>query len=361
MIRQHPDRLRAAGLVANRSVERLCQQVSEFRPDWALIGAEDVTIPDRVVGRGTDWHQGLDAAAVLVRQPNISTVVCATAGAAGLPATWAAVDAGKRVAVANKESLVIAGPLIMRRAAETGASLIPVDSEHSAVFQCLQAGRRQNLRRVILTASGGPFRGYSRTQLESVTPEMALRHPTWNMGPKITVDSATMMNKALEIVEARWLFGLSADEIGVVIHPQSFIHSMVEFQDGSVISQMSPPDMRLPIQYALLFPDRLAGPARKTDWSQSQTFELLPPDMDAFPALRLGFEAAQHGGTCGAVLNAANEVAVSRFLNRDLPFHQITHVVEDILNHHQFEAQPSMEQLLQADGWAREEAARWKT
>ena len=361
MIRQHPDRLRAAGLVANRSVERLCQQVSEFRPDWALIGAEDVTIPERAVDRGTDWHQGLDGAAALVRQPNIHTVVCAMAGAAGLPVTWAAVDAGKRVALANKESLVIAGPLIMRRAAETGASLIPVDSEHSAIFQCLQAGRRKDLRRVILTASGGPFRGFSRTELESVTPEMALRHPTWNMGPKITVDSATMMNKALEIIEARWLFGLVADEIGVVIHPQSYIHSLVEFQDGSVISQMSPPDMRLPIQYALLFPDRPAGPARRTDWSQSQSFELHPPDMDAFPALRLGFEAARQGGTCGAVLNAANEVAVSRFLNRELAFHQIIRVVEDILNHHQFEAQPSMEQLLLADGWAREEAARWKT
>ena len=214
---------------------------------------------------------------------------------------------------------------------------------------------------MILTASGGPLRGYSKKQLESVTPEMALRHPTWNMGPKISIDSATLMNKALEIIEARWLFGLTADEIGVVIHPQSTIHSLVEFQDGSVISQMSPPDMRLPIQYALLFPDRPAGPARTTDWSQSQTFELYPPDMDAFPALRLGFEAAQQGGTCGAVLNAANEVAVSRLLNRELPFHQITRVVEDILNHHQFEAQPSMEQLLQADGRAREEAARWKT
>ncbi len=361
MIRQHPERLRAAGLVANRSVERLCRQVSEFRPDWALIGAEDVTLPEPTVGNGTDWHQGLEAAAGLIRQSNITTVVCAMVGAAGLPATWAAVDAGKRVAVANKESLVIAGPLIMRRASETGAKVIPVDSEHSAIFQCLQSGCRQDLRKVILTASGGPFRGFSSSQLESVTPEMALRHPTWNMGPKISVDSATMMNKALEIIEARWLFGLQADEISVVIHPQSYIHSLVEFQDGSVISQMSPPDMRVPIQYALLFPDRPAGPARKTDWSQSRTFELHPPDMDAFPALRLGFEAAQQGGTCGAVLNAANEVAVARFLNRELPFHRITHVVEDILNHHKFEARPSMEQLLQADGRAREEAARWKT
>jgi 1-deoxy-D-xylulose-5-phosphate reductoisomerase len=282
-------------------------------------------------------------------------------GAAGLPATWAAVDAGKRIALANKESLVVAGSLIMRRAVETGAAVIPVDSEHSAIYQCLQSGRRADVRRVILTASGGPFRGFSKEQLRDVTPEMALKHPTWNMGPKISVDSATMMNKALEIIEARWLFGLAPEEISVVIHPQSYVHSLVEFRDGSVISQMSPPDMRLPIQYALMFPMRPDGPARKPDWTKPQTLELLPPDLDAFPALRLGFEAVQRGGTCGAVLNAANEVAVARFLNRELPFFRITQVVEDVLNHHQFDAQPTMEQLLQIDGWAREEAARWKT
>jgi len=201
----------------------------------------------------------------------------------------------------------------------------------------------------------------SKDQLRDVTPEMALKHPTWNMGPKISVDSATMMNKALEIIEAKWLFGLAPDEISVVIHPQSYVHSLVEFRDGSVISQMSPPDMRLPIQYALMFPLRPDGPARKPDWTKPQTLELLPPDFDAFPALRLGFEAVQRGGTCGAVLNAANEVAVARFLNREMPFFRITQVVEDVLNHHQFDAQPTMEQLLQIDGWAREEAARWKT
>lgn len=358
----HPGRLRAAGLAVHRSVERLCQQVFEFHPDWAVVGADDVTLPAKSVGQkpGVAWYQGLDKVSRLVQQSEIDTVVCAMVGAAGLPATWAAVDAGKRVALANKESLVVAGELIMRRAAETGATVIPIDSEHSAVFQCLQSGRRNDVRRVILTASGGPFRGYSKEQLLSVTPEMALKHPTWNMGPKITVDSATMMNKALEIIEARWLFGLSAGEIAVVVHPQSCIHSFVEFRDGSVISQISPPDMRLPIQYALMFPERLAGPARKMDWNQPQTFELLPPDLDAFPALRLGFEVAERGGTCGAVLNAANEVAVARFLNRELPFVQITQVVEEILNHHQFDDRPSMEQLLQVDGWAREEAFRWK-
>ncbi len=366
VIRMHSDRLRAAGLVAHRSVERLCQQVSEFQPDWAAVGSSDVAVPswpDSSSGgmKKVSWHQGLERVSELIRHAVIDTVVCAMVGAAGLPAAWAAVDSGKRLALANKESLVIAGSLIMQRAAQTGATLIPVDSEHSAIYQCLQSGRRSDVRRVILTASGGPFRGYSKNQLRDVTPEMALKHPTWNMGPKISIDSATMMNKALEIIEAKWLFGLEASEISVVVHPQSYIHSLVEFRDGSIISQMSPPDMRLPIQYALLFPDRPEGPARKPDWNQPQTLELLPPDLDAFPALRLGFEVAEKGGTCGAVLNAANEVAVARFMNRELPFFRITQVVEEVLNHHQFDARPSMEQLLQIDSWAREEAARWKT
>ncbi|MEI7700325.1 MAG: 1-deoxy-D-xylulose-5-phosphate reductoisomerase [Planctomycetia bacterium] len=358
--RQHSDRVRVAGLAAHKSVERLCQQVSEFQPDWANIGCDSVSVPSSGVGHRTRWYQGFDHLETLIRDSQISTVVCAMVGAAGLPATWAAVDAGKRVALANKESLVVAGSLIMKRAAETGACLIPVDSEHSAVFQCLQSGRRDQMRRVILTASGGPFRGWTRQQMSSVTPEMALKHPTWSMGPKITVDSATMMNKALEIIEARWLFNLRPEEIAVTIHPQSLIHSLVEFADGSVISQFSPPDMRLPIQYALLFPDRLPGPARQTDWTQRHTLELIPPDLDAFPALRLGFEAAEKGGTCGAALNAANEIAVERFLAGNLSFPSITHIVQDILNHHKFDAQPSMSQLFAIDRWAREEASRWK-
>ncbi|MFN9718863.1 MAG: 1-deoxy-D-xylulose-5-phosphate reductoisomerase, partial [Planctomycetota bacterium] len=329
---------------------------------WAVIGSPEVQVPGSSPdgGRQVCWYNGLDHASRLITQSAVDTVVSAMVGAAGLPATLAAVNAGKRVALANKESLVVAGSIIMKRASETGAILIPVDSEHSAIFQAMQSGRRSDVRKVVLTASGGPFRGFTRDQLKSVTPEMALKHPTWNMGPKITVDSATMMNKALEIIEARWLFGLSADEIGVVVHPQSYIHSFVEFRDGSVISQMSPPDMRLPIQYALLFPDRPAGPARKHNWEAPQTLELFPPDLDAFPALRLGFEAAEKGGTCGVVLNAANEVAVERFLSRQLSFDRITRLVEDILHHHEFDAQPAMEQLLQLDRWAREEALRWK-
>jgi len=365
VVRQHSDRLRIVGMAAHRSVERLCRQVTEFRPAWAVLGCSSAEVPAPSAAgsglNGTAWHRGLESLEGLIRAPEITTIVCAMVGAAGLPATWAAVDSGKRVALANKESLVIAGPLIMKRAAETGAQVIPVDSEHSAIFQCLQSGRRDHVERLVLTASGGPFRGQTRSQLKDVTPELALRHPTWQMGPKITIDSATMMNKALEIIEARWLFGLPAERLSVVIHPQSVIHSLVEFHDGSVVAQMSPPDMRLPIQYALLYPDRLPSPSRRTDWGRPQSLELLPPDYETFPALQLGFEAASSGGTCGAVLNAANEVAVERFLAGSLAFTMITDCVRDILHHHQFDALPTLPQLLAADRRAREEALRWKS
>ena len=247
-------------------------------------------------------------------------VVSAIVGSAGLQSTWAAVEAGKTVALANKESLVVGGPLMTELARRKNAKILPVDSEHSAVFQALQAGRREEVRRVILTASGGPFRTFSAEQLAQVTVADALAHPTWAMGPKITVDSATLMNKALEIIEARWLFGLSADQIAVVIHPQSIVHSMVEYKDGSVIAQLSPPDMKLPIQYALTWPERREGVAAKLDWSRAMELRFEPPDFERFGALRLGLEAAAAGGTAGAVLNGANEAAVAAFLDGRLRF-----------------------------------------
>lgn len=359
VVRAHPDKLRIVGLSIWQNTAQLEKQVREFGPQWCVIGSPDAAVPAALAGK-VQLSLGNDALLQLVTRSNIDTVVSAMVGAAGLPVTLAAVEAGKRVAIANKESLVVAGSLITRRAAETGAAVFPVDSEHSAVFQCLQAGDRGAVRRIVLTASGGPFRGWSREQQQQVTPEMALQHPTWEMGPKITVDSATMMNKALEIIEARWLFGLQADQISVMIHPQSVIHSFVEFVDGAVIAQHSPPDMRLPIQYALLYPERHPGPAAQTNWLESQTLQLLPPDLEAFPALQLGFEAARQGGTCGAVLNAANEVAVKRFLNSQLSFICITRLVQEVLNHHTYDAQPDLQRLLTADQWAREEAARWK-
>jgi len=350
--------MRLHGITAFRNVELLSRQAQEFGPRWAILG--DLEAESAAVSFGdTQLHQGMDHAELLIRETDVDTVVSAIVGAAGLPPTWAAIDAGKRVAVANKEALVVAGPMITKRAQETGAQLLPVDSEHSAIFQALQAGRKQDLRRIILTASGGPFRGWTREQMAEVTPEMALKHPTWEMGPKITIDSATMMNKALEIIEARWLFDIPANQISVVVHPQSWMHSFVEYQDGSVISQMSPPDMRLPIQYALTFPKRMACPGLDTDWMRPMNLEFEPPDLDAFPALQLGFDAAKRGGTCGAVLNAANETAVERFLDADIRFDQIPQLCKNVLDHHDFDPRPTFDSLQSVDLWSRKEAQRW--
>ncbi len=358
VIRNHPDSMRLHGITAFRSQPQLLEQSLEFRPCWAVLGESEPGHSADDFGE-TQFLQGMEHAERLVQEADVHTVVSAIVGAAGLATTWAAVDAGKRVAVANKEALVVAGQMITQRAQETGAQLLPVDSEHSAIFQALLGGRKQDLRRIILTASGGPFRGWSRAQMADVTPEMALKHPTWEMGPKITIDSATMMNKALEIIEARWLFDVRPDQISVVVHPQSWVHSLVEYRDGSVISQMSPPDMRLPIQYALTFPERVDCPGPDTDWTQTMHLEFEPPDLEAFPALQLGFDAAQHGGTCGAVLNAANETAVNRFLDAEIRFHQIPQLCKDVLCHHDFEPEPTLNSLQAIDIWSRKEAQRW--
>ncbi|MCL4131120.1 UNVERIFIED_CONTAM: hypothetical protein GTU68_008324 [Idotea baltica] len=339
--------MKLVGATAFRNGDALAKQALEFQPDWILLADE------------AQFHSGIDRLPELVNPESVDIVVSSMVGAAGLQPTWNAIDRGIDVALANKESLVVAGPLMTSRAAETGAAILPVDSEHSAVFQALEAGRRQDLRRIVLTASGGPFRGFTAEDLKQVTPERALKHPTWNMGPKISIDSATMMNKALEIIEARWLFGVSADQISVVVHPQSIVHSFVEYNDGSVIAQMSPPDMRLPIQYALTYPDRIDCPCADTDWNRPMNLEFAPPDLDVFPALKLGFEVAESGGTSGAILNAANEIAVQRFLNREIRFDQIAALCKDILNHHQFDAHPTLQQLQTSDHWARQQARDW--
>ncbi|MEP3481977.1 MAG: 1-deoxy-D-xylulose-5-phosphate reductoisomerase [Fuerstiella sp.] len=360
VIRSHPDRMKLVGATANRNGKVLAQQAQEFQPDWVLLtDDQQAKLSPDDLGPGIDCYTGTSALNPLIHPDSVDIVVSSMVGAAGLQPTWHAIDQGIDVALANKESLVVAGPLMTRRAAETGAAILPVDSEHSAVFQALQAGRRQDLRRIVLTASGGPFRGSSRADLKSVTPERALKHPTWEMGPKITIDSATMMNKALEIIEARWLFGVTADQISVVVHPQSIVHSFVEFNDGSVIAQMSPPDMRLPIQYALTYPSRIDCPCPDTDWSSAMNLEFSPPDLDVFPALKLGFEVAESGGTSGAILNAANEVAVQRFLKQDIRFDQIPELCQAILNHHQFDATPTLAQLGESDQWARQQAEEW--
>jgi 1-deoxy-D-xylulose-5-phosphate reductoisomerase len=353
--------LQVVGISAHRSWEQLGSQSRRFEPRWAVIADPKLR---NAVGRDafspqTELLFGPEAIEQLACADEVDIVVAAIVGAAGLRGTWAALEAGKRVALANKETLIVAGQLVMELAARSGATLLPVDSEHSAIFQALQAGRREDVRRVVLTASGGPFRGRTAKQLDDVTPEMALAHPTWDMGAKITVDSATMMNKALEVIEAKWLFGLDVDQIEVVVHPQSIVHSLVEFVDGSVIAQMSPPDMKLPIQYALTWPERTAGISPRLNWTDTMTLEFNPPDYDAFPALQLGFEVAERGGTCGAVLNAANEVAVERFLARTLRFNDIPRVSRAVLDTHEFDSQPTLTGLLRLDEWARKEARRW--
>ena len=364
VIAANPERLELVGLTAHRRADLLAEQCRTFKPRWAVLSDESrrAEISLEQWPRETELLVGPDGIERLAAHPDVDTVVCGIVGAAGLRGAWAAVESGKRVAIANKETLVVAGPLVMQLAAKTGAELIPVDSEHSAIFQCLQAGRRADVKRIILTASGGPFRGWSKSRLETdVTVERALAHPTWQMGPKITVDSATMMNKALEIIEARWLFGLDADQISVVVHPQSIVHSLVEFVDGSVVAQLSPPDMKLPIQYALTYPERWPGISPTLDWSASHQFDFFAPDLDAFPALQLGFEVARRGGSSGAVLNAANEVAVQRFLDGSLKFTDIPRACREILNAHNDDPSPMLSELLRQDARAREEMLRWKS
>ncbi len=356
------DRLEAWGLSAHTSWETLLAQVNRFEPACVAVTDPEAArqIGRQKLGR-TRLLTGADGIAAMVSDPEVDVVLTAIVGAAGLTGTWLALDAGKTVAVANKETLVMAGPLVMDLARRRGAQVLPVDSEHNAVFQAMQSGRRSEVRRVVLTASGGPFRGKTTAELANVTAAEALRHPTWRMGPKITVDSATLMNKALEVIEARWLFDLEPSQIDVIVHPESIIHSFVEFNDGSVLAQLSPPDMRLPIQFALTYPDRISGPARRLNWPELGTLKFEQPDRETFPALELGFEVARRGGTCGAVLNAANEAAVGLFLSGELKFLDIPRACRDVLNHHQFSAHPSLAELTAIDRWARQEVVRWKT
>lgn len=353
--------MRVVALSAHRDLDRLAEQARKFRPQWVIACNADAAA-------GRDWSDlpsdcrllsGPGALEECVASPEIDVVVAAIVGSAGLRSTWAALQAGKRVALANKETLVMGGSLVMQHAETHGGQIIPVDSEHSAIFQALQAGRRQDVRRVVLTASGGPFRKHSLAQLQQVTVADALNHPTWQMGPKITVDSATMMNKALEMVEARWLFDLQPEQIEVVVHPQSVVHSMVEFVDGSVIAQLSPPDMKLPIQYALTYPARTAGTSPQLNLTQSWNLEFEPPDVDRFPAIPLGHEVARDGGTAGAVLNAANEAAVEGFLKGELAFAEIVPACRSVLEQHHFESRPTLERLFELDAWARKEVGRW--
>jgi 1-deoxy-D-xylulose-5-phosphate reductoisomerase len=294
----------------------------------------------------------------LATMPEADMVLVAIVGTAGLQPALAAIRAGKDLAVASKEILVMAGEIVMREAKKHGVKVLPVDSEHSAIFQCLEGREMEDVRRLLLTASGGPFRKKTRAELEHMTAADALRHPTWNMGSKITIDSASLFNKALEMIEARWLFGVEMDRVDVVVHPQSIIHSMVEFLDGSVIAQLSVPDMRYPIQYAFTHPRRRTNTLAATDFPALQPLTFEKPDVEKFPALRLAREAAKAGGTMPAVLNAANEVAVPAFMQGRIRFPQIWATVEKVMNKHRVVHAKTLAPILEADRWAREEAAK---
>jgi len=350
VVRAFPDRFRIVALSAGQNHALLAKQVAEFKPEFVYHQDEKNRLPGVA-------YQFLPLEAI-ASHPQVDTVVLAISGYAGLVPTLAAVKAGKTVALANKESLVAAGEIIITETKRNAAHILPVDSEHSAIWQCLH-GESQHAKRIILTASGGPFRHYSPARLARVTPAQALKHPSWQMGSKVTIDSATLMNKGLEVIEAHWLFDMPYDNIKVIVHPQSMIHSMVEFSDGAVKAQLSYPDMRLPIQYALSYPARLANPQLpKIDWSTVSSITLEQPDFDTFPCLKLAIAAGKKGGTYPAVLCAADEVAVAHFLSRRIKFSEIADLVKETLAQHQAISRPSLQDIMAADAWARETASQ---
>jgi len=354
-----PDRLQVVGLGAGKNIDLLAEQVQRFRPRViAVLTSELAGDLRRRLPPNTEILAGLSGYQQVAALSESELVLSAMVGAAGLMPTLAALRAGKDVALANKETLVMAGDLVTTEVRRHQVTLLPVDSEHSAIFQALTGHRRQDLRRIVLTASGGPFLHADPEELQRVTPALALAHPNWRMGPKVTIDSATLMNKGLEVIEARWLFDLDVSQIGVAIHPQSIVHSLVEYVDGSVIAQLGIPDMRVPIAYALTYPERLPLDLPPLDLLAVQTLTFLEPDRARFPCLGLAFAALKAGGTMPAALNAANEVAVEAFLAGRIPFLAIGAVVEETLGRHRSSPAVHVEVILSADRWAREEARR---
>jgi 1-deoxy-D-xylulose-5-phosphate reductoisomerase len=357
VVRAERDSYEVIALGASSSVDRLAAQAQEFRPKVvAIADAGRARELESKVPVGTEIVAGPTAMADVSTSADV--VLNGVVGFAGLSVTLAALGAGKRLALANKESLIAAGPVVQRVRATPGAELVPVDSEHCAVHQCLRSGDRRSLHRIVLTASGGPFRGRTRAELSDVTIDDALAHPTWNMGPKITVDSSTLMNKGLEVIEAHELFGVDYDQIEVIVHPQSIIHSMVEFTDGATIAQLSLPDMRLPIGYALAYPDRIGTPFGRIDWADLQRLDFEPPDLEAFPCLALAYQAGRMGETAPAWLNAANEVAVAAFLDGLISWVAIADVLREVVDRHDGTKAESADVVIEVDRNARREATR---
>jgi 1-deoxy-D-xylulose-5-phosphate reductoisomerase len=361
-----PDKFEVVALSGHSNIKLLAEQARKYRPKYVAVSDTNcIEEFRRLVGidsagqappyNDVEILAGADGLTEIAELKEIDTVLAAIVGVAGLHAVLAAVRKGKRVAIANKEPLVIAGHLITAEAKRYGAELLPVDSEHSAIFQSLSAGRHEEVAKIVLTTSGGPFRKANPADIQNASIEQVLAHPVWRMGPKITVDSATMVNKALEIIEARWLFDVPAEKIEVLVHPESIIHSMVEYVDGSVIAQMGCPDMSLPIQYALTYPQRLPGSAKKLELDRLRTLSFEKPNPQVFPAIEMGFEAAKKGGTTAAVFNAANEAAVKQFLAGRIKFGNIVELVRRCMDNCDARTEASLEELLEADAWAKKE------
>ena len=359
VVRANPDLFHVSVLVANRSDELLEQQINEFQPEVAVLSDKEAAqrLKNRYSGK-TKIYGGREAVIEAAVYPEADTVVTSLMGFAGLEPTMAALEAHKDIALANKETLVAAGSLVMGLAQKHNAPILPVDSEHSAIFQCLLGAQGNAPRLIHLTASGGPFRTWEKERIAAATKDMALKHPNWNMGAKITIDSATMMNKGFEVIEAKWLFNLEPDKINVVVHPESIIHSMVEFEDGAVIAQMGCPDMREPIQLALSFPARLPLNNRKLDFPKLGSLSFFEPDTDRFPALSLAFEAIRRGGNIPCALNAANEAAVAAFLNDRISFYDISRIVEECMDGTFFVAEPGLDDIFATNKDAFERAQR---
>jgi 1-deoxy-D-xylulose-5-phosphate reductoisomerase len=359
VVGRFPERFRVVAMAAGRNLDLFTQQIERFDPELVSVATAELAaeLRARLGTRKIEIVHGLEGAAAVATHPETRLVMSAMVGAMGLRPTLAAITARKDIAFANKEVLVVAGEMVTRAVREAGVALLPVDSEHNAIFQCLEGKERAALRRIILTASGGPFRELARERFESITVEQALNHPTWRMGSKITIDSATLMNKGLEVIEARWLFGLRRDQISVVIHPQSVIHSMVEMIDGSVIAEMAVPDMAIPVAYALAYPERLdLAHLPRLSLADCARLTFEEPDLARFPCLRLAFEALDAGATMPACLNAANEVLVAGFLAGAVRFVDIPRYIESVMRAHQNAPARTLEDLLEVDGWARARA-----
>jgi 1-deoxy-D-xylulose-5-phosphate reductoisomerase len=361
VIGKNPQRFQVEALAAGRNIKLLKKQIEKFKPKVVAVSTKESALKLRESLIATNKvkifydEEGLKEIASF---PSADIVISAISGSAGLIPTLAAIEAGKHIALANKETMVMAGAIVAKRAIKKGVKIIPVDSEHSAIFQCLECQTRQNLRRIILTASGGPFLNFTRNELKKVSLSQTLHHPNWKMGKKITIDSASMMNKGLEVIEAKWLFNVDIRDIDVLIHPQSIVHSMVEFIDGAFLAQMGIPDMKIPIAYALTYPDRINNDLPSLSLAKTGNLEFRNPDIKKFPCLGLAYAAGLCGGTAPAVLNAADEVAVSAFMENKIRFIDLPEIIEKILARHDSIKDPSLDDILQADRWARKETKK---